>query len=138
MTFDDLKLLCAIHRQTPDGRDHTSDEERLEFALAVSRTYGLLHGDSFFPWSTDQVAKMRLAYRKSKSTQMKAKIALAHGGAHCFWRHRDKGACCESAEAGHLVPNCKGGPLSVANCIIECRAHNNQRRERTIEEYLWH
>jgi hypothetical protein len=34
------------------------------------------------------------------------------------------------------VPKCRGGDISVANCQIECRAHNNQRRERTIEEYL--
>jgi MoxR-like ATPase len=26
--------------------------------------------------------------------------------------------------------------LTVVNAMIECRAHNNQRREMTIEEYL--
>jgi hypothetical protein len=26
--------------------------------------------------------------------------------------------------------------MTVENCQIECRAHNNQRREMLIEEYL--
>ncbi len=39
-------------------------------------------------------------------------------------------------EAGHVVQRCKGGPLTVENGQIECRAHNNQRREMSIEDYL--
>jgi hypothetical protein len=26
--------------------------------------------------------------------------------------------------------------LTVENCHIECRAHNNQRREMSIEDYI--
>jgi hypothetical protein len=34
------------------------------------------------------------------------------------------------------VQRCKGGLLTVENGQIECRAHNNQRREMSIEDYL--
>ena len=28
------------------------------------------------------------------------------------------------------------GDLTIENAMIECRAHNNQRRARSIEDYL--
>lgn len=66
---------------------------------------------------------------------MKAKVALEHG-TRCFWVGRNVGACSDEAEVGHIVPRCQDGPLTVENCMIECRAHNNERKERTIEQYL--
>lgn len=70
-----------------------------------------------------------------ESTRIKAQIAAAHGY-ECFWKHRGKGPCSDEAEAGHVVPRAAGAELTVENGMIECRAHNNQRRERSIEDYL--
>ena len=65
----------------------------------------------------------------------KAEIAAAYGY-ECFWKHRGKGPCCDEVEGGHVIPRCAGADLTVANGMIECRAHNNQRREHSIEDYL--
>jgi len=135
MTFDQLRLLCAIHRAGLDLQDPVTDKERLSLGMAVQRTYADLFDTTYFPWRTEQIVKLFYQWRKSPDTRTKADIAAAHG-CRCFWTDRAKGPCCDQAEAGHLVPRCQHGKLSVANCVIECRAHNNQRRERTIEQYL--
>lgn len=135
MTFDELRLLCAIHELEPGGRDKVSDTKRLNFGREVAGVYTDIFRTTRFPWEVDQVMETYLRWRKNTDTKIKAAIAMAHGF-ECFWRHRGKGPCCSEAEAGHLVPNSRGGPLSIENCIIECRSHNNQRRAMTVEEYL--
>ena len=135
MTFSELTLVLAIHSLRPGSRDYITSEQRLRFALRVQRAYCTISGDCVFPYTTDDVLSAYMKYRKSPDTQTKAAIAAAHG-ARCFWRDRDKGGCSDEVEAGHLIPNSDGGPLSVKNCIIECRAHNNQRSTKTVEEYL--
>lgn len=83
----------------------------------------------------DDVIAIANAIRKNMDTRAKIEVAKIHG-TRCFFEGRGKGPCCDIAEVGHLVPSCHGGHLSIENCMIECRNHNNQRRERTIEEYL--
>ena len=92
-------------------------------------------GESIFPFKIDDIVQWDTNIRKQKNTRVKIDVALKHG-LDCFWRERGKGPCCDIAECGHLLQNCVGGPMSVENCVIECRSHNNQRREMSIEQYI--
>ena len=135
MQFNELRLCMAIKVADLGSGDIVSHERRMEMVREVFSAYLQLFDDSNFPFSIDEVDRCRLNFRKNKDTQMKADVALQHGW-RCFWDGRSKGPCCQDAECGHLVPRCKGGDLSLQNCVIECRSHNNQRREMTIEEYI--
>lgn len=135
MTFDELRLLTAIRMLGGTWGDMPTDQMRREFASQVAAQHAAMTGDVRFPWSIDDVIKLALSLRKQIDTRTKADIAIQHG-VKCFWEGRGKGACTDEAEAGHLVPKCRGGQLTVENAVIECRGHNNQRREMTIEEYL--
>jgi hypothetical protein len=135
MTFDELELLVTIGKLKPGGRDYLTDQERLELVQLVQQQYCLWNRDAHFPYSLDAVVIAYMKYRKNKDTRTKAEIAAAHG-TKCFWKHRGKGPCSAEAEAGHLVPKSCGGELSVANCVIECRAHNQERGIMSIEQYL--
>lgn len=137
MTFEELRLCMAIHKtKSLGGGDRTSMADRIQAACLVMQTYAVLFEDSYFPYRIDDIERWRMAMRKNKRvTRVKIDVALAHGPV-CFWMHRNKGPCCNYAEVGHLIPRCQDGPLSVANAVIECRSHNNQRRERTIEQYI--
>lgn len=135
MTFQELELLVAIQGVPHLGRDRVTHQERLDFAKRVHGEWCLRTGDVLFPFTVDDVHRLAMSLRKNRSTRTKAEIAAAHGTA-CFWRHRGKGPCSDEAEAGHVVARCEGAELTVANGMIECRAHNNQRRDMTIEEYL--
>ncbi len=135
MKFDELKLLVAINSLRPTG-DPVTDDARFRYAASVRDEYTRLFGTVQFPWSTSQVIECGVAWRKQPTARIKAQIAAAHGYM-CFWTHREKGPCCDDVEGGHVVPRARGGgDLTVVNGMIECRAHNNQRRERSIEEYL--
>lgn len=135
MNFAELKLVMAIRKTGAKGREYVTQKERIEFAVQVQQQYVRLFADVYFPFTVDNVIHSMLKLRKNRMTRTKADIAIAHG-TRCFWHGRNVGPCSEECEAGHLVPACRGGELSISNCIIECRAHNNERRERTIEEYL--
>lgn len=138
MKFDELKLLVAISRAkkaTLGGSDPVTDADRLRYADVVRDEYAAITSDIYFPWTTSEVITLAVNHRKQTSTKIKAEIAEAHGY-ECFWRHRQKGPCCDEAEGGHVIPQASGADLSVANGMIECRSHNNQRRERSIEQYL--
>lgn len=133
ITFDQLRLLVAISHVDGSVPDKTDD--RLAYVYRVRDEYCRMSGDCCFPYSASEVSDLALTYRKNTTTRMKAKIASAHGAA-CFWAERGKGPCDNEAEAGHICPACEGNDLTVYNGMIECRAHNNQRRTMTIEEYL--
>ena len=135
MTFAELLLSVAIHRVGRNLKDAATQEEQLEFAAAVQRQYTYLTNDVLFPFSMDKVRQAAIALRKGTNSQIKCDVAVAHGF-ECFWRFRGKGSCSDEVECGHLVARAHGGPLSVENCIIECRKHNNERRTQSIEEYL--
>ena len=134
MKFDELKLLVAINTLTPKG-DPISDAARMGLARRVRDEYTRLYGDVLFPWTISDVIEMCVLWRKQSAARTKAEIAAAHGY-ECFWKQRDKGPCCDEVEGGHVVSRSAGAELTVANGMIECRAHNNQRRERSIGEYL--
>ncbi|MHB8953523.1 MAG: hypothetical protein ACYC4U_11185 [Pirellulaceae bacterium] len=136
MKFDELKLLVAINSLQPKG-DPITDGAREMRAMEVRDEYTRIFGDVFFPWNTSDVIEVCVNWRKQTTTRLKAEIAAAHGY-ECFWKHRDKGPCSSDAEGGHVVSNSSGNALTVANGMIECRAHDNQRRERSIEDYLVH
>lgn len=135
MTFDQLMLCMAIEAAGRCPDTPRSNRQRLELAKRVFPEWLLISGDSVFPFSVDDIVYWDTAIRKNKDTQTKVKVAKAHG-VKCFWSGRSKGPCCETAECGHLWQNSLGGPMSVENCVIECRTHNNQRRDMTIEEYI--
>lgn len=135
MTFSELKLCMAIHQAKLGGGDRVTRQERMEAAALVMVRYLACFDASYFPYTLDDIDKWRLAIRKKRDTRIKMEVALCHGH-HCFWEGRGKGPCCDDAECGHIVARCAGGELSVENCVIECRSHNNQRRERPIAEYL--
>lgn len=135
MTFEELQLCMAIHRAGRGSDTPTKQAQRLALASRVLIEWLSMTGDTKFPFSIDDIVHFATAMRKNKDTRTKVNVALSHG-TRCFWESRNKGPCCTNAECGHLVPNSKGGPLSVQNCVIECRAHNNQRRAMTIEEYI--
>lgn len=136
MTFAELQLAMAIHSLNQHLRDAAPHAELLKFANNVQDQFAALTGEIYFPFMLDDVKRLAMAVRKSTDTRTKAEVAIAHGW-RCFWIGRGKGGCCENAECGHLVPRCRGGELTIANCVIECRRHNNERREKTIEEYLF-
>lgn len=136
MTFKELYLCAAIHRAELGGSDRPTHMQRKEAAQAVMLSYLDLFDDSFFPFTIDDIAKWSQRYRKGgKDVETKVEIALAHGF-RCPFFNRGKGPCSDEAEAGHIRQRSRGGPLTVENCWIECRAHNNQRRDMSIEEYL--
>lgn len=135
MTFDELKLAIAIYKAQLGGRDLVTERERKEAACFIYTEWVMHFDDTVFPFTPDDIERIRLSVRKSTATKMKVDVAIAHG-VFCFFSNRGKGPCCSEAECGHLIPRSKGGSLNIENCQIECRSHNNQRREMLIEEYL--
>jgi hypothetical protein len=135
MTENELHLCCAIRLADLGGGDRPTSDQRKRAALAVVAEWIALTGDSLFPFTIDDIERWSIALRKSADAKIKVDIALAHG-TECYFKHRGKGPCSAEVEAGHVVPRCKGGPLTVENGQIECRAHNNQRREISIEDYM--
>ena len=135
MTENELHLCCAIRRADLGGGDRPTSDQRRRAATAVLAEWLNLTGDSLFPFTIDDIERWSIALRKSPDAKIKVDIALAHG-TECYFKHRGKGPCSEDVEAGHIVQRCKGGPLTVENGQIECRAHNNQRREMSIEDYM--
>lgn len=135
MTENELHLCCAIRLADLGGGDRPTSDQRKRAALSVIAEWLTLTGDSRFPFSIDDIERWSITLRKSVDAKMKVDIALAHG-TECYFKGRGKGPCSEEVEAGHVVQRCKGGPLTVENGQIECRAHNNQRREMSIEDYM--
>jgi hypothetical protein len=135
MTENELHLCCAIRLADLGGADRPTSDQRRRAALSVMAEWVNLTSDSFFPFTIDDIEQWSIHLRKSSEAKTKVDIALAHG-TECYFKRRGKGPCSDEVEAGHVVPRCKGGPLNVANGQIECRAHNNQRREMSIEDYL--
>ena len=135
MTENELHLCCAIRLADLGGGDRPTSDQRRRAALAVMCEWLSLTGDSLFPFTIDDIERWSIALRKSSDAKIKVDIALAHG-TECYFKGGGKGPCSGEVEAGHVVQRCKGGPLSVENGQIECRAHNNQRREMSIEDYM--
>lgn len=135
MTENELHLCCAIKLADLGGADRPTSDQRKRAAIAVLIEWVALTNDTVFPFSIDDIERWSQSLRKNTSTKIKVDIALAHG-TKCYFKGRGKGPCSDEVEAGHVVQRCKGGPLSVENGQIECRAHNNQRREMSIEEYM--
>jgi hypothetical protein len=135
MNTNELKLCIDIYKAELGGGDRPTVDQRLNAARAVMLAHLNTFDESFFPYTIDDIERWALTLRKNKDTQAKVKIAIAHGY-RCFWEERGKGPCSEEIEAGHIVPRCRGGELTIENCWIECRAHNNQRRDRSIEDYM--
>lgn len=135
MTFDELVLSMAIQKAGRCPDTPRTNEQRMRLAIRVFNEWIRLQGDSVFPFTVDQIVECDARIRKNLDTRTKIEVAHKHG-ARCFWEGRGKGPCCNTVECGHLWQNSKGGPMSVANCVIECRSHNNQRRAMGVEEYI--
>jgi hypothetical protein len=135
MTFDELSLCIAIQKAGRCPDTPRTSEQRTRLAIRVFNEWVRIRGESCFPFTIDQIVGCDTMIRKNKDTRTKVAVAQKHGTT-CFWEGRDKGPCCDTVECGHLWQNSKGGPLSVANCVIECRSHNNQRRAMGVEEYI--
>lgn len=135
MTFDELRLCMAIHRAKLGNKDRTRSLDRNYAVERVFSEWIELFGDSRFPWAIDDVIRWLISHRKRPENRIKVEIALAHG-ATCYFANRGKGPCCDLAEWGHVVPRSRGGADTVENGQIECRTHNNGRREATIEDYM--
>jgi hypothetical protein len=135
MTFDELTLCIAIQNAGRCSDTPRTNQQRLELAQRVFCEWLAVMGDSVFPFSVDDIVRWDTNIRKNKDTRTKIEVAKKHGW-FCFWRGRGKGPCCQIAECGHLWQRSQGGPLSVQNCVIECKSHNNQRLIMTVEEYL--
>jgi hypothetical protein len=135
MTRNDLHLCCAIRKADLGGGDRPTSGQRQRAAILVVTEWIALTGCSYFPFTIDDIERWSIALRKSNDTKVKVDIALAHG-LSCYFENRGKGPCSAEVEGGHILQRCKGGPLSVENGQIECWAHNNQRREMSIEDYL--
>lgn len=134
MTFDDLRLLCAIRKLSGDV---VSTTRKLELAKAVHDEWVLLYQEVFFPFTTDQVCGMYTNHKKQGSNAvLPADIAMAHGMFNCFWLNRNKGKCNNEVNAGHVISAASGAELSIPNGIIECSKHNQSRGTKTIEEFL--
>jgi len=137
MKFAELRLELAINRAAFAG-DPITDSQRTNLAVNVFVAWVHLFGDSFFPFTIEEVVQASVRVRKRGKGRAHAwQIAAAHNQWECFWKHRNKGPCSDEVEAGHVIAKAHGGgDLTIANGVIECRAHNNQRRARTVEEYL--
>lgn len=135
MTFDELSLCIAIQNAGRCPDTPRSQQQRLDLANRVFPEWVAITGDSVFPFNIDSIVHMDSVIRKNKDTRTKVEVAIRHGTS-CFWSNRGKGPCCETAECGHILQNCNGGLMSVENCMIECRSHNNQRGAMSVEEYI--
>lgn len=135
MTFDELALCIAIKRAGRSPDTPKTHEQRIELAKRVMFEWLVMTSESVFPFTIDDIVEADTRLRKSPDTRIKAEVGELHG-IRCFWTNRNKGPCCETAECGHLWQNSKGGPLSVENCVIECRSHNQQRSVMSVEEYI--
>ena len=137
MKFNELRLEVAVNRADVSG-DPVSTKQRKKLAYAVFHAWLELFQDTYFPFTLDDVVRAAVRVRKRGKERVAAwQIAVAHNQWCCFWASRDKGPCSDEVEAGHVVARANGGGLlSVENGMIECRAHNNQRRDMSIEDYL--
>jgi hypothetical protein len=143
MNTSELKLCIAIRKANLGGGDRPTGQQRIDAARRVMVSYLTTFEDSMFPYCMDEIELWSLAIRKNSDTKAKVEIAIAHGW-RCFWYGRECGDCSDEIELGHIIAKTHGGQVSIANCWIECRAHNNDRREVSIESYLtsksvlWH
>jgi hypothetical protein len=135
MNTNELKLCIAIHKAELGGGDRPTGQQRIDAARRVMECYLTTFETTYFPYHMDDIERLSLSMRKSNDTKWKVRIAIAHGW-KCFWDGRDCGECSQEIELGHIVSRSDGGNISIANCWIECRDHNNDRRDRTIEDYL--
>lgn len=137
MKFEELHLEVAVNRAGVGG-DPITDAQRQQLVRKVFTAWLNLFGDSYFPFSVDDVAKAAVRVRKRGKDRVQAwQIAVAHNQWECFWKCRGKGPCSDEVEAGHVIARSGGGgDLTIENGMIECRAHNNQRRAKSIEAYL--
>lgn len=135
MTANELLLCCAITKADLGKGDRPTSHQRRQAALAVVAEWIDMTGDTLFPFTIDDIERLSIHLRKTADARTKVDIALAHG-TECYFKLRGKGPCSDEVEAAHVLQRCNGGPLTVANGQIECRAHNNQRREMSIEDYM--
>ena len=136
MRFDELQLEVAIHK-TEARMDPLGDEQRMELAKRVFATWVDIYGTSVFPFEIGEIAIAKRRMQKASGKVRAFEIAIEHNQWECFWKNRGKGPCSDEVEAGHIIARANGGgELTIENAIIECSAHNNQRKTMTIEEYL--
>jgi hypothetical protein len=136
MRFSELQLEVAISKADIHF-DPLRDEQRTELARRVFSTWLDLFDSSMFPFDIGEIASATVRVRKASSKVRPFEIAIHHDQWRCFWHNRGKGLCSDEVEAGHIIARSKGGgDLTIENAMIECRAHNNQRRDRSIEDYL--
>jgi len=65
-----------------------------------------------FSQTTQQLALVRQKFRCASCGEPISRIGEAGQADHRHW---------ERAEAHHLIPNKKGGPVTIDNCVVLCR-----------------
>lgn len=152
MTFDQLPLYIAIYKTrewigtqpdlyTPSSEKWTGECERQLWALVMDE----LARDSSWPrdsmpWSIKDVADAYFVMRKSSKPDgcmdnkivLTVKVALVRGRT-CFWPNFGNQECNSEINLDRLIP---GDVYSLANCVISCTFHNQQRSNRSVDEYI--
>lgn len=136
MTFDEIPLYVAVaavrEAQERPAAELVTDEQRHEICQ-------LIRAQLPFDRHFDSDKMIHAWTRMRKSPGNKVAITVAVGQLHgwkCFMHGRGRGECSNEVNLDRVVPGCRGGEYTIANCMIMCSFHNCQRGDRTLEEYL--
>lgn len=137
MTFQELYLAIALRRHGNMGMELMSKPigVRHRYASGVYSEWVSLTDTTEFPWTWEDICRIRETVRKSTSNGLKAEVAERFG-VKCFWEGRGKGNCSVDAQLGHILPRSKGGKDEIGNLIIECGRHNAEHGSLSFDEYV--
>ena len=70
--------------------------------------------------------------RKARVPRTVKRAVMKRDGGRCQWKLADGSLCGSTAhlEVDHIVPRARGGPSTVDNCRVLCRAHNLEAARR--------
>ena len=142
MTFDDLPLYEAVYDVYRMVDNPRSDAWlRPPMCEKVCRQIQAhLPLDTHF--KVEQMLQVWSAFGKSvtvetdvKKSELIVLVARTHGR-RCFYCGRGKGDCSNEVALDRLLPGSRGGKYTVANCVIACSFHNQQRQDQSVEDYI--
>jgi len=143
MTFDEIPIYVAMYRVENLIQERISDGEAVppfgsdSWIVDPERRSEMLSMIQGFLRHDESLLGNYVRYRKSgdKKLRLIAQVAILRGTT-CFFENRGLGDCSEEIELDRILPGSRGGEYTVENCQIACRKHNQERGDKSIEQYL--
>jgi len=142
MIFDDLPLYEAVYNVYQLADNPRSDSWLLP--PKCERLCRMLQGELPIgaPFTMEQMLQVWGTFGRAltvegemKKSELIVLVARTHGR-RCFYCGRGKGECSNEVTLDRIVPGSRGGKYTVENCMLACSAHNTQRGNQPLEQFL--